>query len=128
MSDEPIKYVKVHPGRDSYGNPVIGHISFGPVDPNAKPIDVPSIMRAAGYDEGFKAGIEAAVKAVETAYREEAYMSAVDAVTIIRALLKSTSLERTPNGHINNCAIANGSPQSECQMCAGDCPDTTKEK
>ena len=32
-------------------------------------------------------------------------------------------LPRTPDGTINNCAVANGEPSSECQMCEGACPD-----
>ena len=31
--------------------------------------------------------------------------------------------ERTPDGTINNCALANGEPEAECQMCGGACPD-----
>lgn len=33
---------------------------------------------------------------------------------------------RTPDGHINNCALACGYPQKECQMCKGECPDVAK--
>lgn len=32
-------------------------------------------------------------------------------------------LERTPEGRINNCALANGDEAKNCQMCGGDCPD-----
>jgi hypothetical protein len=32
-------------------------------------------------------------------------------------------LERTPEGDINNCALANFVEESECQMCLGTCPD-----
>jgi hypothetical protein len=32
-------------------------------------------------------------------------------------------IERTPEGKINNCAVANGYPASECHMCGGTCPD-----
>jgi len=56
-------------------NPVVGTITFGPnggkaetvteYDPSMPSIDVPSIMRAAGYDEGFAAGVEAAAKLME---------------------------------------------------------------
>jgi hypothetical protein len=31
--------------------------------------------------------------------------------------------ERTPEGHINNCAVANGCPEAECQVCSGKCPN-----
>lgn len=31
--------------------------------------------------------------------------------------------ERTPDGHVNNCALANGDSMSNCQVCAGRCPD-----
>lgn len=31
--------------------------------------------------------------------------------------------EVTPDGHINNCAIANGAPEAECQVCKGKCPE-----
>ena len=33
---------------------------------------------------------------------------------------------RGPDGKPDNCAIANGAPESECQMCAGSCPDRAK--
>jgi len=32
-------------------------------------------------------------------------------------------LERTPDGDINNCALANLGDESECQMCPAACPD-----
>lgn len=32
-------------------------------------------------------------------------------------------LQRTPEGHINNCAVANGAVESSCQVCGGRCPD-----
>jgi len=31
--------------------------------------------------------------------------------------------ERTPDGHINNCAVANGDDEKDCQVCSGVCPD-----
>jgi hypothetical protein len=34
--------------------------------------------------------------------------------------------ERTPDGHINNCALANGEEEKDCQICEGACPDRTK--
>lgn len=34
-----------------------------------------------------------------------------------------TELERTSDGDINNCALANGDEESGCQMCLGSCPD-----
>lgn len=34
--------------------------------------------------------------------------------------------ERTPDGHINNCSLANGEPSDECQMCGGECPDAAR--
>jgi hypothetical protein len=30
---------------------------------------------------------------------------------------------RTTNGNINNCALANGDFESNCQICGGSCPD-----
>jgi hypothetical protein len=33
---------------------------------------------------------------------------------------------RTPDGHINNCALANGVGVEDCQMCLGKCPDESK--
>lgn len=33
---------------------------------------------------------------------------------------------RTPEGHINNCALANGANEADCQICGGDCPDSTR--
>ena len=35
-------------------------------------------------------------------------------------------LPRTPGGHINNCALANGELARDCQMCGGDCPDAAR--
>ena len=32
-------------------------------------------------------------------------------------------LERTPDGRINNCALANFDEESNCQVCHGTCPD-----
>lgn len=37
-----------------------------------------------------------------------------------------TPYERTPEGDINNCALANGAPESECQMCQKECPDRSR--
>jgi hypothetical protein len=34
--------------------------------------------------------------------------------------------ERTPDGHINNCALANGDDEKNCQICNGKCPDKAK--
>lgn len=34
---------------------------------------------------------------------------------------------RTPDGHINNCAVANGHPEGSCQICEGNCPDLSPE-
>ena len=31
--------------------------------------------------------------------------------------------ERTPQGTINNCSLANGDDESNCQICEGNCPD-----
>lgn len=33
---------------------------------------------------------------------------------------------RTPEGHIDNCSLANGAPEQHCQICKGDCPDREK--
>jgi hypothetical protein len=35
-------------------------------------------------------------------------------------------LERTPDGHINNCALANHDEERNCQMCPGACPDRAR--
>lgn len=35
-------------------------------------------------------------------------------------------LLRCPNGAIDNCAMANGEPIGECQMCLGACPDRAR--
>jgi len=32
-------------------------------------------------------------------------------------------LPRTPDGHINNCSLANHDLEANCQMCDGKCPD-----
>lgn len=36
---------------------------------------------------------------------------------------QSGDYERTPDGHINNCALANGEAEDDCQICGGSCPD-----
>jgi len=36
------------------------------------------------------------------------------------------AVQRAPDGAINNCAIANGEPESDCQMCPGKCPDRSE--
>jgi hypothetical protein len=33
---------------------------------------------------------------------------------------------RTPDGQINNCAMAHGLPESDCQVCDGTCPDRSR--
>jgi hypothetical protein len=33
---------------------------------------------------------------------------------------------RTPEGHINNCNLANGADEEDCQICDGRCPDRKK--
>ena len=30
---------------------------------------------------------------------------------------------RTPEGQINNCSLANGDAEANCQICGGNCPD-----
>lgn len=37
--------------------------------------------------------------------------------------LRPGLLERTPDGHINNCALANLDEEKNCQVCNGQCPD-----
>lgn len=37
-------------------------------------------------------------------------------------------IERTTDGKINNCAIENGAPESECQICGGTCLDKVPSK
>jgi hypothetical protein len=35
--------------------------------------------------------------------------------------------ERTPDGHINNCSVANGDEEKNCQICGGGpCPDRAR--
>lgn len=34
--------------------------------------------------------------------------------------------ERTPDGDINNCALANGDDEHACQVCNGRCPDRNR--
>ena len=50
---------------DNKNNPVVGYVTFGPFDPNVKPIDVPNIMLQSGFEKGFAAGIEAAAKLMD---------------------------------------------------------------
>lgn len=38
-------------------------------------------------------------------------------------LQASLKPERTPDGHVNNCAVFNGEKESTCQVCKGRCPD-----
>jgi hypothetical protein len=35
---------------------------------------------------------------------------------------------RCPDGHINNCALANGDEEKNYQVCPGSCPDKRQEK
>lgn len=41
---------------------------------------------------------------------------------------KGHRFERTPEGHINNCSLANGEPEKDCQICNGHCPDRRRYK
>lgn len=41
---------------------------------------------------------------------------------------KSKILLRTPEGFINNCSLANGEKEADCQICNGNCPDRDKEE
>lgn len=50
--------------------------------------------------------------AVEHVARQAAELLGVDPRTI-----------RTPDGDIDNCAVANGEPEEGCQICKGTCPD-----
>ena len=55
----------------------------------------------------------------------------VDIIRLVRRTLPKvtdkskhdTRFERTPDGTINNCALANGDEESNCQMCRNACPD-----
>lgn len=40
-----------------------------------------------------------------------------------RAKVVGQGLPRTPEGAINNCSLANGEPEADCQVCKGVCPD-----
>jgi hypothetical protein len=37
--------------------------------------------------------------------------------------LEDNKYPRTPQGTINNCALANGDAEVNCQVCRGSCPD-----
>lgn len=37
-----------------------------------------------------------------------------------------TELKRTTDGTIDNCALANGDTEQNCQMCIGNCPDRAR--
>ena len=39
-----------------------------------------------------------------------------------------SDLPRTPDGDINNCALANGVEEKDCQMCQERCPDRERFK
>jgi len=39
-----------------------------------------------------------------------------------RKVDEKLTLPRAPDGHINNCALANNAPEEECEMCK-ECPD-----
>lgn len=43
-----------------------------------------------------------------------------------RVILGDREHVRTPDGHINNCALANGDMEENCQVCGGRCPDHDK--
>jgi hypothetical protein len=40
--------------------------------------------------------------------------------------VRDLGVERTPDGHINNCALANGDEEKNCQICSGRCPDRSQ--
>lgn len=42
--------------------------------------------------------------------------------------LRPQVLLRTPEGFINNCSLANGENEADCQVCNGNCPDRDKEE
>lgn len=44
-------------------------------------------------------------------------------IKLLAGTYERARFERTPEGHINNCALANGAPENECQICCGKCPD-----
>lgn len=47
------------------------------------------------------------------------------AEAICRAGLPATTI-RAPNGTVNNCSLAVGDNERECQICGGACPDKAR--
>jgi hypothetical protein len=41
-------------------------------------------------------------------------------------VLDVSASPRTPDGQINNCALANSDEEKNCQVCAGQCPDRSR--
>lgn len=48
-----------------------------------------------------------------------------DAMTALIRLRRNpgSGHERTPDGHINNCSLANADEEKNCQICGGNCPE-----
>ncbi len=52
----------------------------------------------------------------------DVYPQDVHELAVARRTVEPTRI-RTPRGTIDNCALANGAVESECQICGGTCPD-----
>jgi len=84
------------------------------------------------YDEGYARGREIHYRAeLERIARHSEcpkaiYNIAADALCWARMFSRGELLPRSAQGTINNCAVANGHPASECQVCNGTCPDAGK--
>ena len=54
---------------------------------------------------------------------ERVIPSEISQLTHLKPIEQPGALPRTPEGFINNCALAVGAEEYACQMCTGTCPD-----
>lgn len=53
-------------------------------------------------------------------------VASTEMIAKMQAIVDEQELPRTPSGTINNCALACGYPEAECQMCPNKCPDRAR--
>ena len=79
------------------------------------------------FDESTEKVVTAAKAEVEAFTMHALVTSGLEAIAegrVAKALqAPETDYARTPDGHINNCSIANGMEEEGCRMCDGRCPD-----
>jgi hypothetical protein len=58
----------------------------------------------------------------------DAYVQAVELAKSPVTLASGEVVYRTPDGHIDNCSLADGEPEERCQVCKGQCPDRGRRR